>query len=300
MRYLILGIVLLGMPTLFPRFQAWVSLSALRAETGCEDVGHAEMPALPSIYEPRDVELFSKKITSLPESAERSARIFNAAQSFLGYPYVHGVLDRPADEQLVLNLRQLDCWTFVEYSLALGILDKNANFEQFSNVIQQLRYRDGRIEGYGSRLHYFTEWLIQGESLGYFKNITRSLGGIPDQQPVGYISSRPQRYPKVKDPEVRKAIQMGEARINGYTRYFIPKSKVASVEAQLREGDLIVLTSVKKDLDIAHQGFAVKRNGRIHLMHASSLNKKVVISPQPLPAYMAGQKGQSGIIVVRF
>lgn len=65
-----------------------------------------------------------------------------------------------------------------------------------------------------------------------------------------------------------------------------------------QEGDIISLTSAKADLDIAHQGFAVKINGRIHLMHASSLAHRVVYQ-QPLPAYVISQRGQTGIMVAR-
>jgi hypothetical protein len=71
------------------------------------------------------------------------------------------------------------------------------------------------------------------------------------------------------------------------------------MEHLIQEGDIISLTAWKKDLDIAHQGFAVKVNGRMHLMHASSLGKKVVISKQPLPEYILSQPGQTGIMVAR-
>jgi hypothetical protein len=37
----------------------------------------------------------------------------------------------------------------------------------------------------------------------------------------------------------------------------------------------------------------------MHLMHASSLGKKVVISKQPLPEYILSQPGQTGIMVAR-
>jgi hypothetical protein len=62
---------------------------------------------------------------------------------------------------------------------------------------------------------------------------------------------------------------------------------------------LLLLTSTKRGLDISHEGFAVRQNGRIHLLHASSLHRKAIISGQPLAEYMKGQKGQSGIIILR-
>jgi hypothetical protein len=71
------------------------------------------------------------------------------------------------------------------------------------------------------------------------------------------------------------------------------------MEQFIQEGDIICLTSVKSDLDIAHQGFAIKRNGRVYLLHASSLAGKVIIARQPLAQYVDSQRGQSGIMVIR-
>ena len=135
--------------------------------------------------------------------------------------------------------------------------------------------------------------------MGYLQDITTELGGIPYRKKVGYISARPAKYPGIRDSAALRAITAAEARINRHDWHFIPKSQVAKMEDQLQEGDLILLTSVKADLDIAHQGFAVRQNGHIHLLHASSLHKRVVLSAEPLAQYMAKQKGQSGIIVVR-
>ena len=53
------------------------------------------------------------------------------------------------------------------------------------------------------------------------------------------------------------------------------------------------------NLDIVHTGFAIEKNGRIHLMHASSKNMKVEISEKTLSDYLVGNKSQSGIIVSR-
>ncbi|MCB9331834.1 MAG: DUF1460 domain-containing protein [Lewinellaceae bacterium] len=80
---------------------------------------------------------------------------------------------------------------------------------------------------------------------------------------------------------------------------FIPQEKIARIEPFLQDGDLIALTSWKKDLDISHQGFAIRKNGHIHLLHASSLGKRVLISGQPLAQYVRSQKGQTGIMVAR-
>jgi hypothetical protein len=53
------------------------------------------------------------------------------------------------------------------------------------------------------------------------------------------------------------------------------------------------------NLDISHVGIAVRKNGRIHLMHASSVSRQVEISDKPLSEYLMENKSQSGIMVCR-
>ena len=256
-------------------------------------------PSLLALNSPPDSTIFEEKKAIVAAHADRAAQTRAVAQSFLGIPYVTGTLDRTSNEQLVVNLRQLDCWTHVECSLALALAGSQGSFQDFQNYLKVLRYWGGNMEGYGSRIHYFSGWLLQAEKLGFVQDITRDLGGVPYRKKIKYISARPQKYPKNKDEKTLEALKNAESRINRHAWYFIPKSKVASKEHLLREGDIIILTSAKADLDISHQGFAVRRNGRIHLLHASSLSKKVIISAQPLSQYLAKQRGQSGIMVAR-
>ncbi|MFM8484753.1 MAG: N-acetylmuramoyl-L-alanine amidase-like domain-containing protein, partial [Bacteroidota bacterium] len=86
---------------------------------------------------------------------------------------------------------------------------------------------------------------------------------------------------------------------NSHHWYYIPQHEIIKMEHLIQDGDIICLTSVKQDLDVAHQGFAVKKGNRVHLLHASSLAKKVIISGQPLAEYVLAQPGQSGIMVAR-
>lgn len=255
----------------------------------------------PSVPATADSLLFEKKkaLMAAQPDTSHAALVLVMGRSFLGQPYVSGVLDRTQQEQLVVNFREMDCWTHVECSVALTLGGSQSSFEEYRQQLQKLRYWGGNIEGYGSRIHYFTGWLLQAEKLGILQDLTRDMGGIPYVKQVGYISARPHKYPKIKDEKTLAQLRSAEARINKHRWYYIPKSRVAAMEHLLHEGDLIILTSAKADLDISHQGFAVRQNGRIHLLHASSLNRKVIISALPLPQYLAKQRGQSGIIVAR-
>lgn len=249
-------------------------------------------------FSDRDSFLFLEKQKNAVPENDLAGRTLNIARSFLGSPYVSGTLDVNATEQLVVNLRQLDCWTLVENSLAIALVSEG-DFQGYLSHLQQLRYWGGTIDGYGSRIHYFSGWLLQAEKNGFLRDMTKEMGGIAYRKKIGYISARPDKYPKIRNAAILRDLQAAEKRINAHAWYFIPKSKVAAMEHLIRDGDLILLTSAKRDLDIAHQGFAVRQNGRVHLLNASSLSKKVVVSKQTLPQYLATQKGQSGIMVAR-
>ncbi len=268
------------------------SLSTPKTEPG--------QPTFEVVFTSRDSLLFLEKQTASVQHSDLPARALSVAKSFLGTPYVTGTLETGTgeDERLVVNLRQLDCWTLVENSLAIAQTD-SGGFTDYYDRLRQLRYWGGTIKGYGSRIHYFSGWLLQAEKNGLLRDLTREMGGIPYQKQVGYISARPGKYQKVQEAETLRALRAAEKRINAHHWYYIPKAKVAKMEHLIRDGDIIILTSAKRDLDIAHQGFAVRQNGRVHLLNASSLSRRVVISKQPLTQYMASQRGQSGIMIAR-
>lgn len=270
-------------------------LATLPAATGV----NTPLPATET--NPRDISIFEQKLEIAAAEHDLPAQTLAVARSFLGVPYVRGTLDQGNEEQLIINLRELDCWTFMENSLAIALAARtpNPNLDTLQHFIQQLRYWGGSVKGYASRIHYFSGWLLQAEKLGYLQDITRELGGVIYRNKIGYMTARPEKYPPLRDPDTRRALKAAEDRLNSHTWFYIPQNRVAKIEHLLREGDIIALTSGKRDLDIAHQGFAVKKNGRIHLLHASSLGKRVVLSGQPLAQYVLSQKGQTGIIVAR-
>lgn len=285
----LLGLLLL----FFPVFSIAPGFKGLENSDN-SDVAEEQFPAAA----PSDSAIFLEKQKIASQEQALTAKTLEVARSFLGTLYATGTLDHNTTEQLVVNLRQLDCWTLMENSLAIA-QTADSDFEIYQSHLQQLRYWGGSINGYGSRIHYFSGWLLQAEKNGHLSDLTPNLGGIPYQKKINYISARPAKYPKIRDDAVFRALKAAEKRINAHEWHYIPKSKVAAIEDQIQDGDLIMLTSAKRDLDISHQGFAVRQNGRIHLLHASSLSKRVIISKQPLPQYIAAQRGQSGIMVAR-
>ncbi len=248
----------------------------------------------------KDEVIFTEK-NKIELTATPSEGILSIAKSFLETPYVAHTLEINEKEQLVCNLNELDCFTFDENVLALYLTKKsNSNsFENFKKILTSLRYRDENIDGYGSRLHYFTEWTRQAEKKGWIKDITLEIGGEIRNKEVNFMSVNNKMYPKITDEKTLKTIEKNERKINQKPLSQIEKTKVASIENKIKEGDLIAMTSTLEGMDCNHVGIAVLINNRIHLLHASSVLKKVVISEEPLSEYLMGKKKDAGIMVLR-
>lgn len=230
-------------------------------------------------------------------------------RQLLGKPYAPHTLDTAPTEQLIVNVREFDCTTYLETVLALSLAwhetpDKMSvlQFEQaFRSYLTKLRYRNGKIDGYASRLHYFSDWLRDNERKGLLTDVTGELtGSISVAKPVSYMTTTTYKYPQLSDPATLKQMQLAEAALNQQAFPFVPKKNIRLAESQLREGDIIMLTAARPGLDMKHVGLAVRQpNGRIHLMHASSEQGEVVITPYPLSDYVLWHKGLSGIRVAR-
>jgi hypothetical protein len=222
-------------------------------------------------------------------------------QSFIGTPYVEKTLELPGEEKLVINLTGLDCTTYLETVVTLARIAKagNLTFEAYEQELEQIRYKNGALKDYSSRLHYFSDWIYQNQQKGIIRDITREIGGSPYPNQPAFMSENPRFYAQLSNPEFLQAIKAAEAEIAKRTYHFIPKAEIQSLEKNIQSGDLIAITTSMKNLDIVHVGFAIEKAGRIHLMHAGTGNMQVEISAKPLSEYIKGNKSQSGIMVCR-
>lgn len=222
-------------------------------------------------------------------------------QWFLETPYVEKTLELPGSEKLVINLMGVDCTTFLETVVTLSRLvdSKNFTFEAFEKNLEELRYREGKNQGYPSRLHYFSDWIFDNEEKGIINDVTEEVGGEPYPNQPTFMSENPKFYPQLSDPKNLEEIKITEGIIQNRGYFFIPKTEISKLEKNIQSGDLIAITTSMNNLDIVHTGFAILKNGRIHLLHASSKNGEVEISEKPLSEYLAGNKSQSGIMVMR-
>lgn len=234
-------------------------------------------------------------------------RMIYYGKKFLDVPYAAHTLEVGDEEKLVVNLSQMDCTTFVEYVAALSMCDMKGQgrFRDFCDNLTRIRYRNGVIDGYASRLHYFTWWGEDNEKMNIVEEIVSDEAPFTAVQTVqiDYMSSHPLLYKRLRsDAGLIPLIKEYERATNGKQYRYIPKSRLGGTREQLASvcsGDIVSIITNKRGLDTSHVGIAVWQDGHLHLMHASSLKKKVVLDSETFYNYSKKQASQLGIRVYR-
>lgn len=229
------------------------------------------------------------------------------ARCFIGRPYVAHTLEVADPERLVVNLRQLDCTTLVETVLALAMTKRQHSdkFSDYCRALESLRYRKGRMDGYLSRLHYFTWWMNDHVSRGLLSEVKDDKHfTAPITVRNHYMSTHPQSYKfLVSHPERVDSIAAMEQRENGPAGYYLPERFTALGRKELsaiHDGDVVAIVTTKDGLDYSHLGFAAwGKDGRLHLLNASMVYKKVVEDPVTLHAYLKKRVTSTGIRLLR-
>jgi len=229
-------------------------------------------------------------------------RIPLIARFFIGKPYKSNTLNATIEELPVINLRELDCVTFVENVLALAYLRiyNDKAIPDFVRNIVRIRYRNGEIIDYTSRLHYSSDWLYEMQRQHLLTDISRFAGGVEYRRPVHFMTDHPASYPRLKqDKNLLEKMRGIETAISQRTYYYIPKGEVEKAYGKIKNGDVLLITTNIRGLDTSHLGFAFKKEGKTYLLHASSVGKKVMVSELPLMEYMQDIANQTGIMVGR-
>ena len=223
------------------------------------------------------------------------------ARQFLGTRYAAGTLEEEGEERLVVNLREFDCVTLVESTLALSrcIAMGVDTREGFRRELTRIRYRGGVIDGYASRLHYFSDWIHDNERKGIVNDETSGLGGAPAEKTIDFMTSRPGNYPRLLNTAVRAAIMAQERTISTRQRFSISRDRLPAVEEKILDGDILGITTSISGLDITHTGFALKVDGRLHSLHAPMTGGVVSIGDRPLADVLHARPTQTGVVVAR-
>jgi hypothetical protein len=237
----------------------------------------------------------------LPHTATKAQTALQIGRSWEGKPYAAHTLEQ-TPEALVCNLQAFDCYTFIESVVALTLTATRIKpqFADYQYFLQKLRYRNGRINGYESRLHYFLEWIQQAKQNGYLRDVTRELGGKPIQKNIDFMTKHQLLYPAMTTAKTTQTMAEVEQKLSNTIWYYIPKNEAKSCESKLQDGDIVAFTSGKAGLDFNHEGLVVIKKGRAYLLHASTNHRRVLLTTEPLLVYLAQIKHHNGMVVLRF
>jgi hypothetical protein len=228
--------------------------------------------------------------------------VLKIGMDFLNTPYVAKTLDKTKEEKLVINLHQLDCTTYAENCLALArtIKSDKPGVAGFCAELEGIRYRHGRMDGYTSRLHYFSEWISDNESRQHVKSMAEQMGGKLLPLKLNFMSTHPNEYPQlINDPSATARIKSIEENISAGKFYYIPSDQFANIEDMVKDGDIVTLTTSIPGIDVSHVGILFQKEGKVYMLHASSSMQKVIVSPETFAQYLAKSKKTTGIMIAR-
>lgn len=256
-------------------------------------------------YTKQDLLIYERYINQIKADADLSMDelIVKTALFFRNTPYVASTLDNNHSEQLVINLRQFDCTTFVESCIALSktLKTKDYAFSNFCNQLQSIRYRDGKIEDYASRLHYVTDWVYNNTQKGILGNKSAALGGTLNSKTINFMSTHTNAYkPLRSNPNLQQRITEVEQLINSREGFFfVEKENISKISNQIENGDIVVFATSIDGLDYTHMGIAYRNGTMLTFVNASSKSMKVTIEPQSLFEYCMKSAKCTGISVLR-
>lgn len=254
------------------------------------------------LFEPGDKEIVEKLLHKFAgeKATPTGDLVVKVGKELLGTTYVAHTLEKEP-EQLIVNLRELDCTTFAENSLAIArtIKSDNPGFKKYLGILQNIRYRKGIINGYNSRNHYFSDWMYENAKQGFLREVSKEIAGTRYPKTVNFMSTHPENYRQLKNVALIPEIISKEKEISSREMFFIPEESIAALENKLQDGDIAGVTTGISGIDILHAIILIRIDGRIHLLHAPQSGGKVLISDETLEDYLKNSKSANGIMVSR-
>jgi hypothetical protein len=206
-------------------------------------------------------------------------------------------------EPLTLSLTRFDCVTLVESCLAVARVagaPGAPTWERFGQAIERMRYRGGERHTYASRLHYFSEWIADGQKRGLVRDLGADLGGVEDRRPLRFMTEHRGSYPAFADEGVYREIGAIERGLDGRSRRVVPTARIPDVSDRIETGDVLAFATAIPGLDVTHAAFAYRDGaGVLRVLHAPLSGGVVEITRATLPEYVGAIRRATGILVAR-
>ena len=234
----------------------------------------------------------------------------HVAMLAVGTPYEAHLLDAylrlgeaAPTEPLILSLTRFDCSSFVESCVAVARAARAGgppNWKGFGREVERMRYRNGLRGDYTTRLHYFSEWIADGDKRCLLRDVGFALGGVEDRRPLRFMTAHRDGYVALADDRVYKSMKEAERRLDSVSRRVIPTARIAQVEDRIQNGDVIGFATSTPGLDVTHCAVAVRDSrGTLRVVHPPVTGGGVEVSRLALPEYVAQLRDATGIMVGR-
>ena len=205
---------------------------------------------------------------------------------------------------LTINIDELDCTTFVEtlYALTRTTLSNRTTWRDYANHLESIRYRDGIMTDYSSRLHYISEWIINNSNRDNLTDITPNFKKCHYLvKTIDFMSKHRDAYSSLKDSATFEKIKNFEVGFRSHRFPYIKKSDInaKNSKATFKSGDFIGMVTNIEGLDISHLGIVIKENDELYFINASMSGKKVQLEKRTFYDYLDRVRSCIGVRVFR-
>ncbi|WP_163998590.1 N-acetylmuramoyl-L-alanine amidase-like domain-containing protein [Pyxidicoccus caerfyrddinensis] len=193
-------------------------------------------------------------------------RVLRMSERFINTPYVLSPLGegQGVDPDPTFRLDAVDCLTFVEQSVALGLARSEP---EVAPLLEHLRYASS--PSYEDRNHLMeAQWLPNNIRKGFLVDVTRRYAG---EDAVGVTKTL---TPLTWQSRSSAALALPKERrpVGTYPLNMLPLERVLTHARSIPSGTILVV--LREDLPlkatrVTHLGFVVQRKKRTYLRHAS-------------------------------
>ncbi|QSQ24375.1 DUF1460 domain-containing protein [Pyxidicoccus parkwayensis] len=222
-------------------------------------------PHRPNGWEGLTAEQRAALVAESPD-APPAERVLKMSERFINTPYVLSPLGegQGVDPDPTFRLDAVDCLTFVEQSVALGLARKDT---EVAPLLEQLRYAS--TPSYEDRNHLMeAQWLPNNIRKGFLADVTRRYAGEDAVAVTKTLTAQTWQS--------RSSVALGLPRerrpVGTFALNMLPLDKVLAHARAIPSGTILVV--LREDLPmkatrVTHLGFVVQRKNRTYLRHAS-------------------------------
>ena len=221
------------------------------------------------------------KLTKGFKNLDYTDRVIKYSEYFIGVPYKNNTLigDKDTKEELVINFKEMDCFTYVDY---VESLIDSRNFSDFTKNLKKVRYKNSEVS-FITRNHFFYDWMKNNIAM---EDITKQL--FPNKAKfVDKILNK-----KSDGSSFLEGVSMQNVRI----WYVGPEVLNYESLNLLQNGDYIGIYSDQKGLDVSHVGIFIKINEQYFFRHGSNRKGIDSVIDEEFFQYV---KNKPGIIIYR-